>query len=230
MVIIYSDDDLLPISALQHLLYCPRQCALIYLEQVWSENLFTAEGRAMHDKVHDGGTESRGDIRTATGVRLVSRELGLFGQADVVEFHKSPGEINESGQAVAVRLPGAKGFWRPFPVEHKRGKPKSHRADEVQLCAQALCLEEMLEIHIPAGALFYGAIRRRQDVAFDAGLRDLTSQAAEDLHKLMLLGATPPAKYDKNRCDRCSLLDACQPNTESKKVLSYLSKMLADTE
>jgi CRISPR-associated exonuclease Cas4 len=184
----------------------------------------------MHDKVHDGGTESRGDIRTATGVRLVSRELGLFGQADVVEFHKSSGEINESGQSIAVRWTGAKGFWRPFPVEHKRGKPKSHRADEVQLCAQALCLEEMLEIHIPAGALFYGAIRRRQDVAFDAGLRGLTRAAAEKLHKLMLLGKTPPAKYDKNRCDRCSLLDVCQPNMEGKKVLFYLSKMLADTE
>jgi len=226
----YLDDDLLPISALQHLLYCPRQCGLIHLEQVWSENLFTAEGRVMHDKVHDGGTESRGDVRSATGVRLVSHQLGLYGQADVVEFHKTEGETNESGQTIAVTLPGIKGFWRPFPVEHKRGKPKSHRADEVQLCAQAICLEEMLKVYIPSGALFYGLPRRRQEVIFDEGLRTMTQDVAKKLHELIESGQTPTANYDKNRCDCCSLWDICQPKSVGRKVSPYIDRMLSDEE
>lgn len=225
----YHDDNLLPISALQHLIYCPRQCALIHLEQVWSENLFTAEGRVLHDKVHDGGTESRGDKRSAAGVRLVSLHLGLTGQADVVEFHKSIEVTDENGKTIAVRLPGAKGLWKPLPVEYKRGKPKKHQADEVQLCAQAMCLEEMLKVNIPAGALFYGATRRRQEAAFTNQLREITEYAARNLHELILKGITPPPQYNKAKCDRCSLLDACRPQTgERQSVARYIKLMVKE--
>ncbi|MBI4727251.1 CRISPR-associated protein Cas4 [candidate division TA06 bacterium] len=223
----HADDDLLPISALQHLTYCPRQCALIHVEQVWSENLFTAEGRVMHDKAHDGGTESRGDVRTATGVRLVSHKLGLTGQADMVEFHKAEEEKDNSGQKIAVKLPGAKGLWKPFPIEYKRGKSKTHQADEVQLCAQAMCLEEMLKVTIPVGALFYGATRRRQEVAFTLSLRELTETTTIKLHELMSKGITPPPNYDKGKCDRCSLLEICRPQALDKRSAeAYLKRML----
>ena len=150
----YSEDELLPLSALQHLLFCERQCALIHIEQAWSENLFTAEGRIMHERVDSGGRESRGAVRLAYGLALHSFRLGLAGKADVVEFHRD----------------GA-GNWQPFPVEHKRGRAKKENWDRVQLCAQAICLEEMLGTAVPAGALFYGKSRRRQDVVFDAELR-----------------------------------------------------------
>ncbi|MDI6740073.1 MAG: CRISPR-associated protein Cas4 [Candidatus Edwardsbacteria bacterium] len=228
-IFMYSEENLQPVSALQHLLYCPRQCALIHLEQVWSENLFTAEGRVIHDKVHDGGTESRGDKRTAAGVRLVSLRLGLTGQTDVVEFHKSTEATDENGQTVAVRLPGAKDLWKPLPIEYKRGKPKTHQADEVQLCAQAICLEEMLKVEIPAGALFYGSTRRRLDVSFTQELRALTESTARRLHDLMASGKTPPPIYSAGKCDRCSLLETCQPQTgERQSVSRYIKRMMSE--
>lgn len=163
----HSDDDLLPLSALQHLVFCERQCALIHIEQAWEENLFTAEGRLMHEKVHEEGLESRGDTRIARAVRLCSRELGLIGVADVIEFHRVRKEDKREQSPDAVRLDGVTGWWSPFPVEYKRGKPKADDCDEVQVCAQGLCLEEMLGVSIPSGALFYGRPRRRTDVAFD---------------------------------------------------------------
>ena len=137
----YTEDDLLPISGLQHLLFCERQCALIHLEQVWAENRLTVEGKNMHDRVHEREAESRPGIRIVRALRLRSLRLGLTGMADVVEFHLDSG----------VRSQGL-----PFPVEYKRGKPKADYSDSVQLCAQAICLEEMLSCTIPAGALFYG--------------------------------------------------------------------------
>jgi len=226
---VFAEDNLLPISALQHLIYCPRQCALIHIEQVWSENLFTAEGRGMHDRVHDGGTESRKDIRTATGVRLVSRNLGLTGQADVVEFHKTDNETDESGQTEAVKLPGVKGLWKIYPVEFKRGKPKKHQADEVQLCAQAICLEEMLKVNILAGALFYGATRRRQEMAFTKQLRELAETTARNLHELISKGITPPPEYNTGKCERCSLLEICRPQTsERQSVTRYIKRMVSE--
>lgn len=202
---VYDEDDLLPLSALQHLMFCERQCALIHIEQVWAENRLTAEGRVMHDRAHEGGSDTRGPVRTARGLRIRSLQLGLIGQADVVEFPK-----------------GAP----PFPVEYKRGKPKANRCDEIQLCAQALCLEEMLEVEVPMGALFYGQPRRRTDVTFDTGLRALTQDTAERLHALVQAAVTPPAAYEK-KCDACSLLEICQPKSVgTRHVFTYLKRML----
>ena len=138
----YCEDDLIPISALQHLVFCPRQCALIHVEQVWTENVFTAEGRGLHEKVHETEAESRPGVRIVRGLRLRSLELGLVGQADVVEFH-----VDAGGAAV----PGREGRYRPFPVEYKRGKPKIDVCDEVQLCAQAMCLGDARCEHPPRG-------------------------------------------------------------------------------
>ena len=162
----YADEDLLPLSALQHYLFCPRQCALIHVERQWFENRFTAEGKMMHERVDREGDMQRGAVRVEYGLRLVCRELGLSGQADVVEFHKSE-KMQETGL--------------PYPVEYKRGRPKKDDSDRVQLCAQALCLEEMYQTHIARGALFYGKTRRRQVVTFDSEIRDLTLKTIESL-------------------------------------------------
>ena len=199
----YSEDDLLPLSALQHLLYCERQCALIHVEQIWSENRHTAEGRVAHERVHGGGHEVRDGVRIARDVALRSLRLGLVGKADVVEFHEGV----------------------PYPVEHKRGHAKTNDCDRVQLCAQALCLEEMLEIPVPEGALFYGQPRRRTVVAIDAALRATTEAAAVRLHQIFNSGITPPAVYEQAKCDRCSLFDACKPRV-SGTVAHYLAEAI----
>lgn len=144
-----DDYDLIPLSALQHYLYCPRQCALIHIEQLWAENRHTAEGRLLHDRADQPQTEQRHGVRTATAMPLVNQALGIVGVADVVEFH-----LTNSGERI-------------YPVEYKRGRPKKHRADEVQLCAQALCLEAMFGQPVSKGALFYGKTRRRKVVPFD---------------------------------------------------------------
>ena len=202
----YTEDDLLPLSALQHLIFCERQCALIHIEQAWAENLFTAEGRIMHERVHEEGSESRGSIRIEHGVPLRSLRLGLIGKADVVEFHRREGDS-----------------WQPFPVEYKRGKPKKDDSDRVQLCAQALCLEEMLDVEVPEGALFYGKNRRRAGVVFDDALRKETEETAVRLHELIASGRTPKPVYTK-RCDTCSLAGMCLPKTVGKRrsVQHYL--------
>ena len=209
----YSEDDLLPISALQHLVFCERQCALIHVEQAWDENRFTAEGRVMHERVHEEGEESRGKVRVARGVSLRSLRLGLIGKADVVEFHRGDG-----------------GVWLPFPVEHKRGKPKPDESDRIQLSAQALCLEEMLGVDVPSGALFYGRTRHRLDVVFDEALRKDTEKAAGQLHELIGSGITPKPVYSAKKCKRCSLMDRCLPQVLRKKrsVRGYLTQMLEE--
>jgi CRISPR-associated exonuclease Cas4 len=148
-----QEDVLVPVSALQHYLFCPRQCALIHVEQLWAEDGATAQGRLMHERVDDGKPDRRAGIRTVRGIAIRSLALGITGKADAVEFHGT-------GKGAA-----------PYPIEYKRGKPKSHRADEVQLCAQGLCLEEMFGVPVPEGALFYGKTRRRSVVAFDTELR-----------------------------------------------------------
>lgn len=214
--------DLLPISALQHLLYCERQCALIHLEQVWAENQFTVEGNVMHEKAHDGPDETKAGVRIVRGLAVKSEALGLSGQCDVVEFHGGTGI-----QPAATLTPPC--FERILPIEYKRGKPKAHRADEVQLCAQAMCLEEMLRnraipgppqdetgqecpsYHIPEGRLFYGQTRRRLDVIFDEELRALTTDTAQRLHGMISSRCTPPAVYETRKCEACSLKELCMP-------------------
>lgn len=188
------DADLVALSALQHYLYCPRQCALIHIEQAWAENTATAEGRLAHERVHAVESEVRRGVRTVTGMPLRSDRLGVSGIADVVELHLA-----------------ADGAWRPVPVEHKRGRPKAHRADEVQLCAQAMALEEMFAVEITTGALFYGQPRRRTAVTFDLILRALTQEVAAATHALIADGRTPRMDYDKTRCDGCSLIELCRP-------------------
>jgi CRISPR-associated exonuclease Cas4 len=191
-----ADADLIALSALQHYLFCPRQCALIHIEQAWAENTATAEGRVAHERVHAVESEVRRGVRTVTGMPLRSDRLGVTGIADVVELHRGPN-----------------GAWRPIPVEHKRGRPKAHRADEVQLCAQAMALEEMFSVEIPEGALFYVQPRRRSVVVFDPGLRTLTEATAVATRAMIAAEGTPRMSYDKKRCDACSLLDICRPQT-----------------
>ena len=209
----YAEDDLIMISALQHYMFCPRQCALIHIEQLWDENRMTAEGRIMHERVHEQNRESRRDVRIEYGLPLRSLRFGLIGKADVVEFHRV-----------------SKGFWQPFPVEYKRGKPKHDHCDLIQLCAQAICLEEMLSVSIPSGAIFYGRTRRRLDVSFDETLHRETEDAAEKARQLIASGITPPPIYEK-RCESCSLIGECIPKTIEKKspVKRYLAQMMRDS-
>ncbi|MEN4901876.1 CRISPR-associated protein Cas4 [Luteimonas sp. TWI1416] len=204
-----DDYDLIPLSALQHYLYCPRQCALIHLEQQWAESRHTAEGRLLHQRADAPQAERRRGVRTVTAMPLLALELGLTGKADVVEFHR------------------ANGTERPFPVEYKRGRPKSHRADEVQLCAQALCLEAMLGTPVGSGALFYGQTRRRKDVMFDEQLRDLTRHTIAATREMFAAGQTPHARYEPRRCDLCSLIDLCQPRLLGRRnVEAWLQRQL----
>jgi CRISPR-associated exonuclease Cas4 len=190
-------------------LFCPRQCALIHVEGLWAENAATAEGRILHERADSGTRDSRPGVRTARGIALRSLALGVSGRADVVEFQGRPP--------------------KPVPVEYKRGKPKSHRADEVQLCAQAICLEEMCGTDVPQGALFYGTTRRRVAVAFDAELRALTARVAREARANIAALRTPPPVL-MPACKRCSLIDLCQPErlASSPKVGSWLAAQLAD--
>lgn len=206
-----SEDGLIPLSALQHYLFCPRQCALIHVEQLWAEDGATAEGRLLHEKADSGQSESRPGLRIARGLALRSLALGVSGKADVVE----------------LRRDGRTGPVRPVPVEYKRGKPKTHRADEVQLCAQAMCLEEMFSIDIPEGALFYGMTRRRQSVVFDAELRGLTARIAGEARAMLATQMTPLPVLTKG-CRLCSLETLCQPKRlqNPPSVLRWLSAQL----
>ena len=217
----FPEDDLLPISALQHFVFCPRQCALIHVEGIWAENPLTVAGTQLHERLDESGGEARGDLLTARALPLRSLRFGLSGRADAVELHRLP-----AGAPGGVELPGRSGRWRPFPVETKRGKPKSHDADRVQLCAQALCLEEMLGVPVLAGALFYGTPRRREEVAFDAPLRAATEAAAQGVRDLIASGTTPRAVREP-KCDRCSLIDRCLPDLAGRSVRAYLDAALA---
>lgn len=200
-------DATLPLSALQHYLYCPRQCALIHVEKVWVENRFTAEGRLLHLRADSGSSGRRGGIAEDRSVPLRSDRLGLYGVADVVETR-----------------PGPDGRELPYPVEYKRGSPKVEDWDRAQLCAQAMCLEEMLGADIPEGAIFYGKPRRRERVVFDAALRDVVEQGCRAMHAMIEAGEMPAAERGK-RCRGCSLAGACMPGI-SGRVESYLLKGL----
>lgn len=221
----FSESDCLPLSALQHLIFCPRQCALIHIDQTWEENRFTAEGRVLHERTHQHGFEVRDGVRIVRSLRLRSLALGLIGVADVVEFHPA---TDASGEGVA--LPRRRGKWRPFPVEYKRGRPKSHDADRIQLCAQAICLEEMLGARIPEGALFYGQSRRRQEVAFDEPLRRATHDAAGRLHALVDSAQLPPPEPGP-KCKTCSLRETCMPDAigGGNRARAYVSRLFRDS-
>ena len=197
--------EAIPISAVQHAVYCLRQAALIHLERLWADNRFTAEGDVLHAVADKGGSRQARGVRRVLSLPLAHAALNLVGTADLVEFRGAT----------------------PFPVEYKRGKPKLHRADEAQLCAQALCLEEMTGQPVPEGALFYAQTKRRVVVPFDAGLRALTEAAVSDLAACLASGQTPPPTPHKTRCRACSLLELCRPETYARPVRHWRDRMLA---
>jgi CRISPR-associated exonuclease Cas4 len=205
----YPPDEWLPLSGIQHFIFCRRQWALIHVEQQWQENALTAEGRIMHRRADDPFfTEKRKDVIIARSVPVSSASLGLSGICDVVEFCRSPG---------GVRLPNRDGRYLPVPVEYKRGKRKHNFCDEAQLCAQAICLEEMLVVSIPSGYLYYGQTRHRVEVPLTVHLRDQVAKAAEEMHAYHRRGYTPRVKISK-ACRSCSLADICLPKLQAKRT------------
>lgn len=219
----YSDDDFLLLSGIQHMAFCERQWALIHLEQVWAENVRTLEGKHLHHRADDPfKDESRKTLRIVRSMPVVSQQLGLRGVADVVEFHAGMEHIEGEN----CRLKNRKGWWRPVPVEYKRGRPKRDDRDAVQLCAQAIALEEMLQVHIPSGFLFYGKTKHRQSVALDAPLRQHAFELSKRMHQLAREGITPRAQKGKH-CSLCSLTEHCQPYwmLRHRPVKNYLERM-----
>lgn len=231
----YTEDECLPISALQHLLFCERQCALIHIEGLWAENRLTVEGRRLHDKTHGGKkgprgggmAETRCGVRTVRSLPLLSLRLGIAGVADVVEFLPASAAESFIGSGAETKLAPLARLGTPLPVEYKRGKPKKLNWDRVQVCAQALCIEEMLGAAVPEAAIFYGAIRHRECVALDRALRAETEAAAARLHELIAAGVSPPAIFEK-KCQRCSLIDLCLPRvtTGTRSASRYLHRAL----
>jgi len=214
----YTEDDYLILSGIQHYIFCPRQWALIHIEQLWQENYLTATGRVLHNKAHDGNLfEKRGSLIIFRSVKVSSSQLGISGECDVVEFHQS-----ENG----VSLKNYDGLWIPYPVEYKRGKTKLDDCDRLQLCAQAVCLEEMLCYKIEKGALFYGEPRRREEVNFSDELRKKLKVTTEEMHKLFARKYTPKAKTGKF-CLNCSLQDLCLPKLCERPV-NAVQKYLED--
>jgi CRISPR-associated exonuclease Cas4 len=216
----YSEEDYLQLSGIQHFDFCRRQWALIHIEQLWGENYLTADGRTMHERAHDRkSSEKRGDVLTIRALKVSSRELGLSGECDVVEFHAS-----EEG----VPLYGRRGRFVPYPVEYKRGNGSSESCDALQLCAQAMCLEEMLNCDIAQGALFYGAVRRRVEIEFSDELRGRVRAAAEEMHSLFQKRYTPKVKAGK-ACKRCSLADQCLPSLGNRRsAAEYIADKLKE--
>ncbi|MGI8961771.1 MAG: CRISPR-associated protein Cas4 [Bryobacteraceae bacterium] len=220
----YSEDDLLPLSGLQHMAFCERRWALVQIENIWRDNRFTAEGSVLHDKAHSGEIESRPGVLIRRTMPLHSFHLGLSGQADIIEFQ--PLKAEEPG----VSLEGRRGFWRPYPIEYKRSRDKAGSiAYRVQLCAQALCLEEMLSAAVPEGAVYDGKTKRRQQVVFDSSLRTLVATLALRMHALFKAGSTPCPVLTK-ACQSCSLHDRCLPETLgiTTTVQSYYRRFLQE--
>lgn len=212
----YSEEDYLMLSGIQHFAFCRRQWAIIHIEQQWAENYRTTAGELMHKKAHEEGSfEKRGNLLIARGLRVSSHELGLSGQCDVVEFHQD---------GKGVELFGYEGKWNLVPVEYKRGEPKENKADELQLCAQAFCLEEMFQTDIPDGYLYYGENRRRSHVEFKAELRQMVKKMSKEMHELFIRGYTPNVKPSR-QCKACSLENLCVPKLQKgMKVREYIEQ------
>lgn len=202
---IYSDDDMLPLSGIQHFRFCPRQWALIHIDQAWEENRLTYEGQSLHKKVDDPFYRMKSsDILTLRSVNIVSKSLGLYGVMDLLELYPSDSNIN------TISHPLYPGHWIPFPVEYKHGKPKKDYIDEVQLVAQAICLEEMYGISIQEGAIFYNQIKHRQLVEFTQDLRNEAIKCSNQMHLLFSEGRIPQPERS-HKCRNCSLIDLCLP-------------------
>ncbi len=215
----YREDEYLLLSGIQHFAFCRRQWALIHIEQLWEENFRTVDGNLMHKNAHDVGfNEKRGDVITIRGMAVASPTLGVSGECDVVELVKSPEGISVFGK---------EGKYLVYPIEYKRGTVKADYCDELQITAQAICLEEMLCCHIPYGFLYYGEIRRRVKVEFTKELRERVISAFDEMHKLYNRGYTPKVKRTKT-CNACSLKNICLPSLYKRKtVREYMDEMLA---
>jgi len=216
----YDEEDYLQLSGIQHFSFCRRQWALIHVEHQWKDNLRTVEGELLHERAHDEGTsEKRGDLLTVHGMRVSSRRLGVSGACDVVEFRRS-----DDG----VPLYGREGRWQPYPVEYKRGLPKSENVDRLQLCCQAMCLEEMLAVDINEGALFYGEPRRREKVSFSMDLREAVFSILKEMHCYASRGYTPKVKTGAF-CRACSLNELCLPKLcKNPSATEYVKKRLRE--
>lgn len=238
----HDEDDLLPISAVSHLAFCERRCALLHTEGLWEDNRFTVEGRLLHQRTHAQEVEVRAGVRIVRGLRLRSLTLGLWGQADVVEFPlptdgadeppwvrqlASAGGMGAGAGANPAPASGQQTMPRhPYPVEYKRGKPRPEHCDSVQLCAQAICLEEMLGVPVPEGAIYHGQPRRRTAVTLTPELRAQTAALAARLHELIRSGRTPPPSPGKH-CKSCSLVELCLPATVGRRsARRYLADVL----
>lgn len=203
----YTEDDFIMISALQHYIFCPRQCGLIHIDDVWQDNLFTVRGEILHEKVDTDTYETRGDVKTVRGLRIHSYKYGLVGRCDVVEFKDT-----SKGKEI-------------FPVEFKSGEPKEDSSDKVQLCAQILCLEEMLNVEISKAAFFYGKIRRRNIVEINEELRKQTEEVIVKVHEIVKSKKIPVVKYSA-KCKNCSLISICQPKAlNNRKLNDYITNL-----
>lgn len=219
---IYPEESFLRLSGLQHFKFCRRQWALIHIENQWAENYRTTDGAILHERAHDKDlTECRGDLLITRDMRIFSQSLGVSGACDVVEFHSG---------STGIPLDGRCGLWQPYPVEYKRGRPKQDTADALQLCGQAMCLEEMLCCEIPAGYLYYGETRHRLRVELTEELRQTVKSAAAEMHALYARRHTPKGKRTK-ACNACSIKDLCLPVICGKKTATgYLQDMLGTME
>jgi len=205
-----DDTHFIMLSALQHYAYCPRQFALIHIEQVWADNYFTAHGNLLHERVDSCEPEQRGNVRFERSVAVISHKLHINGKLDLLEIEGKPPT-------------------KYFPVEYKRGKPKLEDWDKIQLCAQALCLEEMREVTIDEGALWYWQVRKREPVVFDNALRDVSLMAIEGAHRVLASGNTPPPTDQKKRCRACSLVDLCEPDVFRRdRSSAYINSLFTE--
>lgn len=218
----YKEDEFLQLSGIQHFAFCRRQWVLAYIEMQWQENVRTVEGKILHENAHDAGIkEKRGDLLIVRAMPIHSREMGVSGECDVVEFHRC-----ENG----ISLDGREGNYSVIPVEYKRGKPKEEDADILQVAAQAMCLEEMLYCIIPYGYIYYGETRHRMKVEFTDEIKEKVRSIFDEMHKYYAQQYTPKVKTSK-KCNACSLKDICLPVLNKKKSVSgYIEKILAEEE